>query len=195
MNSPESVSVVLPVRDNQHLVKQRIEHVLGALEQVSRGGSEVLVVDDGSKDQTVSVVQSLEMIHCQVRLIRHSRPRGIEAAGQTGLERARGELIFIHESQLELRVEDLERLLLLSRDPAVVAARAESTRRPVPDELLRRLSGWGIHADQAKLRIDPAVTSTSLQMVRRPHLKTLVSPQAGRHRLQSTTTIDTSVET
>ena len=194
MNPPESVSFVLPVRNVQRLVATRVKKTLAAMVELSRGVFEIVVVDDGSQDATVSIVQELEFDEPRIRLLRHSRPRGIEVAGQTGLERARGELVFIQETMNDLRMADFARLYELSDDPSVVAAHAESRQRPIASSLVRRLQSWGTSAKHSLLRVDRAgehaTGASRLQMIRRPHLKKLKSPQGDRFRLTSETIND-----
>ncbi len=128
MPSPVTrLSVVLPVRDGQSDIARRVLNVLEAIADMTREASEVVVVDDGSKDATPEVLDELKSRYPQVRVVRHGRPRGLEAAGQTGLEKATGELVFIQETDLAVRLEDMRRLLQMSEDRSVVAARAEST--------------------------------------------------------------------
>jgi glycosyltransferase involved in cell wall biosynthesis len=188
------MSVVLPVRDGENRITSRVERVLEALSDMTRELSEVVVVDDGSKDTTPEVLDELKSRYPQVRVVRHPRPRGLEAAGQTGLERARGDLVFIQETDSALRVEDMRRLYRMSEDKSVVAARAESVPRPLSGALLRRLRAWGTNADQ-QMEEEPATTSkSSLQMIRRAHLQTLAGPQGNRYRLQGETLHSTSME-
>ncbi len=195
MPSPATrMSVVLPVRDSQHKIAARVERLLDALADMSREATEVLIVDDGSKDATSEVLEELKLRYPQVRVVRHSRPRGLEAAGQTGLERAIGELVFIQETDAMVRIEDLQRLLRMSEDRSILAARAESTPRPISSALLRRLRAWGTNADQ-QIAIDKAETKTSIQMIRRPHLQALAGPQGQAYRLHTETIHATSVET
>ena len=195
MTSPSPrMSVVLPVRDSEHKIEQRVVDVLNALVDMSRSATEIVVVDDGSKDSTPEVLDELKVRYPQVRVVRHSRPRGLEAAGQTGLERASGDLVFIQETDTMVRIEDLQRLLRMSEDESVVAARAESTPKPLTGALLRRLRAWGTNADQ-QIAVDPAETKSSIQMIRRPHLQQLAGPTGDRFKLQSETIHATTVET
>jgi len=191
---PIRMSVVLPVRDSEHKIARRVELVLDALVDMSRAATEVVVVDDGSKDGTPEVLDELKLRYPQVRVIRHSRPRGLEAAGQTGLERATGELVFIQETDTMVRIEDLQRLLQMSEDQSVVAARAESTSKPLSGALLRRLRAWGTNENR-QVAIDQAEPKSSIQMIRRPHLQELASPQGQQYRLQAETVHTTTVET
>jgi len=188
------MTVVLPVRNGEHRIATRVERVLDALADMTRDVSEVVVVDDGSKDSTPEILDELKSRYPQVRVVRHSRPRGLEAAGQTGLERATGDLVFIQETDSEVRVEDMRRLLRMSEDKSVVAARAESTPRPLSAELLRRLRAWGTGANEQVEPPSAATEKSSLQMIRRPHLQTLAGPKGDKYRLQGETLHSTSME-
>lgn len=196
MALPNRMSVVLPVRDGADRISTRVEQVLELLDELTKepDGAEVVVVDDGSRDETFPILDELRQQHARLRLVRHSRPRGMEAAGQTGLERATGDLVFIQEQDADIRVEDMKRLYHMSRDETVVAARAQSTPRSFSSELIRRLKAWGTAADK-QLRGDLTdQKQTSLQMIRRPHLQRLASPEGENLDLQTETIQTTSTE-
>lgn len=187
------MSVVLPVRDGASRIVNRVERVLEALADLTKT-SEVVVVDDGSRDATPEVLDELNSRYPQVRIVRHSRPRGLEAAGQTGLERATGDLVFIQETDTAVRIDDMRRLLRMSEDQSIVAARTESTPRAPSPALLRRLRAWGTNADQqVEYRAD-LPRKSSMQMIRRPHLQMLAGPKGSNYRLEGETEYATSVD-
>lgn len=196
MSSPEKLSVVLPVRDGAASIANRVGRAWEAISKLTDRPVEIIVVDDGSRDATPSVLEDITDRYPRVRVVRHDRPRGMEAAGQTGLERATGELVFVQESDADLRPADLKRLLEISEDPSIVAARAESTQRQVSSALLRRLRAWGTGADR-QLETGgerSGAAKTSLQMLRRPHLQRLAAPGGDRYRLEGETLHSTSLE-
>lgn len=194
-SSSPRISVVLPVRDGEHHVESQVIQVLEAMSDLTRGAAEMIVVDDGSKDSTPEVLSELKARYPQVRIVRHSRPRGLEAAGQTGLERSTGEIVFIQETNATVRIEDMRRLLQMSEDKSVVAARAESTPRPLSSALMRRLRAFGTHAvDTAESTSESSTIKTSMQMIRRPHLQRLVSQRGRHYRLNGETVHSTSLE-
>lgn len=187
------ISVVLPIRDAQDRIVMDVQRVLDALADLSADRSEVVVVDDGSRDATLELLDEVVARFPQVRVCRHSRPRGIEAAGQTGLEKATGEIVFIQEANKSLRVEDMRRLYRMSEDESIVAARAESTPRPLGGALLRRLRAWGVAAADSLQNEASTDDPTSLQMIRRPHLQSLARPLAPHLTLETESFTTTSV--
>ncbi len=62
---------------------------------------EVMYVDDGSRDQTVSEVKKLHAEDGRVRLISFSRNFGKEAAIYAGLQKCRGDLVVLMDADLQ----------------------------------------------------------------------------------------------
>ena len=86
---PDSlVSIVLPVCDGEHFVGAAIESALG---QTHRN-LEVIVVDDGSRDKTRSIVEERAAQDSRVRIVSQSN-LGVAAARNRGIAEARGEFI------------------------------------------------------------------------------------------------------
>lgn len=192
MSRIAKLSVVLPVHNAQSRIAAEVERILEALTELTHGAVEVILVDDGSRDATPEVLDELRMRYPQVRLARHNRRLGMEAAGQTGLERATGELVFIQEDDSPVRLAELRQLYQVGRDETVVAARAQSQPHPSRGPLLRRLKAWGAAASETlrqEAAAEPIATASSsrrgLQMVRRPHLQLLASRAGNQLRLEA----------
>lgn len=87
-----SLSVVIPAYNEEGgiaAIARRVLAVAGDLREVGVHELEVLVVDDGSQDQTADAASHVE----GVRLVRHERNRGYGAALKTGFHQATGDLI------------------------------------------------------------------------------------------------------
>jgi dolichol-phosphate mannosyltransferase len=69
---------------------------------------EVIIVDDGSTDETAEIAKSLGS---RVRLVQHDRNRGLGAAIRTGVKEARGDLVITMDSDLTFAPKDVPRLL------------------------------------------------------------------------------------
>lgn len=189
---PQSqVSFILPVRDREREIRGRLQQLSEMLNELHMDRVEILVVDDGSRDSTPIQVAGHAKRDGRISLIRHPRPRGIEAAGQTGLERARSSLIFVQETDSAVSSSDLKQLWNISRDPTIVMARAESkpqrTVEQISPALVRRLRTCGTDAD-LQLHIQHAIgRPTALQLIRRPQIQELSAPKGDRIRLECET--------
>jgi glycosyltransferase involved in cell wall biosynthesis len=84
--SPE-ISVIVPTHNRARLLKLTLLSILGQ-ENVDL---EVILVDDGSSDETTAVVQRVGGPH--VKLLRNERPKGVSAARNLGYSAARGSWI------------------------------------------------------------------------------------------------------
>ena len=102
-NLPPRVSVVLPTFNRASLLPRAIESVLG---QTFRD-FELIVVDDGSTDDTPSVVD--RYAEDRVSCIRLERNAGAAAARNVAIRRAAGELVAFQDSDDEWLPENLER--------------------------------------------------------------------------------------
>lgn len=93
--APE-VSAIIPCYNGERFVSGAIESVL----KQTRGDVEVVVVDDGSADGSVAVVER-HLSDRRVKLIRHETNRGIAAARNTGIRNATGRYIgFLDQDDL-----------------------------------------------------------------------------------------------
>jgi len=88
-----SVSIVIPNWNGANLLRQNLPAALAAA-RAYPAPAELIVVDDGSSDESRDVVKE----HADVRLVEHERNRGFGAACLTGAMSARSELLFLLNS-------------------------------------------------------------------------------------------------
>jgi glycosyltransferase involved in cell wall biosynthesis len=97
---PPTLSVVVPLyREGQHLAAtvSEVIRVLSALDM----GYELILVDDGSADDTWQVIADQSRLFPAIRGFRLSRNFGKEAALAAGLEQARGDAIVVMDGDLQ----------------------------------------------------------------------------------------------
>lgn len=112
MHSPR-LSVVIPAYNEAGRLPATLERIAGYLEgHPHLLPAEVVVVNDGSTDGTVAVVEGWQPPP-GVALVLHSlqENRGKGAAVRAGLFLASGELVLISDADLATPIEELEKLL------------------------------------------------------------------------------------
>ena len=72
---------------------------------------EVVVVDDGSTDDTARVLRDLEKQYSFVRVATHRNQRGIADALRTGYLTSRGRVLVFYPADLQFKPEDIPRLV------------------------------------------------------------------------------------
>jgi len=100
------ITVMVPAYNEEKNIAHTLQNIRGVLQQMSPHW-DMVVVDDGSRDQTAQVVQSL-VEDCHVTLVRFSRNFGKENAISAGLSYAKGDVVICmdadgqHASELML---------------------------------------------------------------------------------------------
>lgn len=110
-NSSFSLTVLVPVYNERHLVETSVRRVL-ALKSELISSLQVIAVDDCSCDGSWDVLQRLAAEDDRVLLLRHERNQGKGAAIRTALEQATGEICIVHDADLEYHPEDIPALLV-----------------------------------------------------------------------------------
>jgi glycosyltransferase involved in cell wall biosynthesis len=103
-------SIVIPVFNRERLVGRALRSCVDQQETAF----EVIVVDDGSTDASVAVIESF--LSPRVKLVRHAANRGLAAARNTGIDVASGEWIVLVDSDDELLPGALSRMSEIARE-------------------------------------------------------------------------------
>ncbi|AIC95686.1 MULTISPECIES: glycosyltransferase family 2 protein [Shouchella] len=109
MNKP-LLSVVVPSFNEE----QNVEPFYFALKEVldqSHYRFEVIYIDDGSSDSTLSLLQRLSTWHPQVNYISFTRNFGKEAAILAGFQHSKGDCVIVIDADLQHPVEMIHELL------------------------------------------------------------------------------------
>lgn len=103
------LSVVLPVRNAELSLRSQVDKLLEILPDLTHR-FELLIVDDGSTDQTPDIVQDIQAEFPQVRYARHGLSPRANRAADTGISQCRGEVVIVQDEAAEVRPSDIKRL-------------------------------------------------------------------------------------
>ena len=131
------LSVVLPAYNEAGSIGRVVEEMTGYLGNADLS-HEIHVVDDGSDDRTISVLQSLRARVPALCVLRHRRNLGYGAALRTGLAAARGDYVLLADGDGQFGVNGLEQMWRRRHEADLVLG----YRNPRRDPRVRRAAGW-----------------------------------------------------
>jgi polyisoprenyl-phosphate glycosyltransferase len=112
------LSVVVPMYDEEEVLPLFFERMHPLLDSLGIG-YELLVVDDGSRDKTATLLLEAAEGWPQLRVIRLLRNSGHQAAQSAGFRRARGEYVVTIDADLQDPPETIADFLAAARDQDV----------------------------------------------------------------------------
>jgi glycosyltransferase involved in cell wall biosynthesis len=132
------VSVIVPVFNGADLVsacQAALDPVLDTID----GGAEVVYVDDGSSDDTVAALRSLQAVDARVRIVELAANFGQHAAFTAGFEHARGRYLVTMDADLQCDPADIPRLIEpLTRGFDLVSGVRRGRQDPAARQLFSR---------------------------------------------------------
>jgi glycosyltransferase involved in cell wall biosynthesis len=103
------LSVVVPCRDESAAIEGVVRDALRHGGSVARR-VEVIVVDDGSEDDSAARVDAIAREGAPVRVVRHAENRGYGAAVRSGFDAARGDHVLLIDGDGQFDLADLARV-------------------------------------------------------------------------------------
>src|SRR3989344_3394816 len=101
------LSVIIPVYNEEEFISKVLEKVFSIPSSIEW---EVIVVDDGSRDGTLQILESLKSKH-DFKLISHGRNLGKGSAIKSGIREALGTHMIIQDADLEYDPQEIPKLL------------------------------------------------------------------------------------
>jgi glycosyltransferase involved in cell wall biosynthesis len=146
------LSVVLPCFNEEANVSQAVRQALEAARLVS-ARYEVIVVDDGSSDETAQLAAKLAGIDPDVRLVVHPENCGYGTALRSGIEAARMPWVLLTDADLQFDLKQVEGFLPFADSHDVIVgyrlARRDSLSRRANaaawNWLMRRMFALPVH--------------------------------------------------
>ena len=109
------LSIIIPVYNEQESLPELMEWITRVLAD-SRLLYEVIMVDDGSSDNSWETIRDLSKKYDPVRAIRFRRNYGKAAALQNGFEIASGDVVITMDADLQDNPEEIPELYRMIKD-------------------------------------------------------------------------------
>ncbi|MFL5214449.1 MAG: glycosyltransferase family 2 protein [Microvirga sp.] len=126
MPTPE-LSVVVPVFNESANIEPLCDRLVPILERVAASW-EVVFVDDGSEDNTLSAIRARNAAEPRIGAVSFSRNFGKEVAIAAGLDHARGRAVVIMDADLQHPPEVIERFVARWREGYVMVYGQRTSR-------------------------------------------------------------------
>ena len=138
-------SLIIPAYNESARIRPTLEQVLGYIQEKS-WDAEVLVVDDGSKDDTAAIVREYGRTHPQVRLVENGQNRGKGFSVRNGMLRAQGDICLLTDADLSSPITESQKLFAAISEGADIAigsrwlrAELQTERQPLYRQLFGRI--------------------------------------------------------
>jgi glycosyltransferase involved in cell wall biosynthesis len=148
------LSIIIPIFNEQDSLPELMEWIGKALSD-HKIRYEVIMVDDGSSDNSWKVIQGLSDTYSTIRAIRFRRNYGKAAALQSGFETSTGEVVVTMDSDLQDNPEEIPELyrMILDEKFDLVSGwkrkRHDPLTKTIPSKVynrtVRMISGIKIH--------------------------------------------------
>ncbi len=168
--NPSGLTLILPARNEAATIRQAIREAQAAL-AATVAAFEIVVVDDGSTDETAALAQAEADADPHVRLVRHPHNRGYGAALRSGFEAARFDRVAFTDANCQFDLFELTDLLALSRRYDIVCG----YRIDRQDTPRRRFFSWGYNTLVTVLMGSPVRDiDCAFKVFRRDALRTIL---------------------
>lgn len=125
-----SLSIFVPAFNEARNIEETIQDALQYAPQVAKR-YEVIVIDDGSRDETGEIAARYAAGNPHVRLITHSENRGYGAAVKSGIKAAKYDWIFFTDSDRQFHFSELPRFVSLHPKADIIVGRRLKRRDPI----------------------------------------------------------------
>lgn len=175
---PQSLSIVIPCYNEQEVLPELSRRLTGVLSELHIP-YEIVLVDDGSKDATWSMMQACQMQDLHFKVVRLSRNYGHQTALTCGLDQARGEVVVVMDADLQDPPELLQEMLEKWRQgyDVVYGKRRERRGESVSKRffafafyrVFKRVTGFELPQDTGDFRLMDRRAVNALQALRERH--------------------------
>jgi glycosyltransferase involved in cell wall biosynthesis len=138
----KDLSIVLPAYNEEPNIERVVREVNAWLDRTDLD-AEILAVNDGSADKTGAILDGLKTELPRLRPQHHPQNKGYGAALRTGFDAAVKTYVFYMDGDGQFHIDDLEKLLPLATEDAIVTGYRIERRDPFVRRVNAKLfGGW-----------------------------------------------------
>lgn len=139
-----SLSVFYPCYNEEQNIPIFLEKSLTFLPTITKD-FEIIIVDDGSSDNTYQITKNFSQKNKQIKIIRHQKNQGYGAALKSGFKAAKKDWTFFTDGDLQFDLTELKKFIPFTKDYQVIIG----YRKKRQEGLLRNFNQklWKLYID------------------------------------------------
>jgi dolichol-phosphate mannosyltransferase len=95
------ISIIIPCFNEEQVIMYTYERVSNTMSSFEHGGYEIIFINDGSRDKTLSLLRTIAQKDSCVKLISFSRNFGHQPAVTAGIQACTGDVAIIIDADLQ----------------------------------------------------------------------------------------------
>lgn len=140
------LSIFFPCYNDESTIRRLVQQATKTASTITNNW-EIIIVDDGSKDQSNNILRAIARSNFRVRVITHKQNRGYGAALRSGFKAVTKEFIFYTDGDGQYEPKELSLLMLLMNDDTdfvngIKLVRKDPTHRVVIGNLYNFVVRW-----------------------------------------------------
>lgn len=109
----KKISLVIPMYNEQEVANESYKRITSVLQELKNYEYEIIIVDDGSKDNTLNIIEEIAQKDEKLKIISFSRNFGHQAAVTAGLKETTGDAVVIIDADMQDPPELIKDMILL----------------------------------------------------------------------------------
>ena len=133
----KKISVIVPMYYEEKVAEECYKRLTACLQKLTDYTYEIIIIDDGSKDKTLEILENIASKDDKVKVISFSRNFGHQAAVTAGLKHVSGDAIIIIDADLQDPPELIPQMIQLwEQGNEIIYAKRKKRKGESPFKLL-----------------------------------------------------------
>ena len=141
-----SITLAIPVYNEEATLEALVREAAAFLDGFPEVDYEILVVDDGSTDNSTRIAEGLQEELPGVRVFRHGKNQGFSAAQRSAYREAEKDWVFILPADGQIRVSELEQFIPLCATSDLILGRRILRVESLAKILFSRFYYWVVQS-------------------------------------------------
>jgi polyisoprenyl-phosphate glycosyltransferase len=172
----QTLSVVIPCYNEEQVLPETCKRLITLFKELKHtktisNESEILFIDDGSRDRTWEIISEQAKLHKEIRGIKLSRNRGHQTALIAGLHAAKGDITISVDSDLQDDLNAIPKMVALADKGLDIVYGVRGKRDT--DTFFKRFTAEGYYKLLAKLGVEIVFNHADYRLLSRRAIEAL----------------------